>query len=479
MLLPSWLRAPRVRRGLAVSAVVLSAGGLVLFHASSGGASGVSFIPISPTSPASDHAATFSGMGAHGSLALGATRILAGGERDLYAEVRFVADRGRGEIRAPLSLAVVLDTSGSMDGEKIEDARNSVARLVGDMRDDDEISVVRYSETAEVVQPLARVGDVRSSLLSKIRALSAGGGTAIPRGLALGMSTLESAGQGRVRRLVLVSDGLDSTRPEAERIASASFEKGATVSSLGIGLDFDESYMSSLSRSGHGNFGFVKDSAALATFLSRELDETAATTVEGATVRIKLPSGVRFSRATGADAREVGDHELELRVGSLFAGDERRVVVEMTASVDAGDTRGFDATASWTPIGSKTVRASLARLNISGTLDPREAERSRDPAVMASAVSVLASRRQLEATEAYARGDVDVAQGLIARNVADLSAAQASAPAPVASAMARQSAEYVSQKKTFATAAPRSIDGNAAAKAAVEKDMNNLGRSAY
>ena len=151
MLLPSWLRAPRVRRGLAVSAVVLSAGGLVLFHASAGGATPIS--PLLPTvSPATGNVASFSGQGAHGSLALSHTRVLAGGERDLYAEVRVVADRTRGEVRAPLSLAVVLDTSGSMDGEKIEDARNSVVRLIRDMRDDDEIAVVRYSDSAEIVQ---------------------------------------------------------------------------------------------------------------------------------------------------------------------------------------------------------------------------------------------------------------------------------------------------------------------------------------
>jgi len=478
MLLPSWLRAARVRRGLAVSAVVLSAGGLVLFRASAGGAAPLS--PLLPlVNPAGGNVASFTGPGAHGSLALSHTRVLAGGERDLYAEVRVVADRGRAEARAPLSLAVVLDTSGSMDGEKIEDARNSVVRLIRDMRDDDEIAVVRYSDSAEIVQSLARVGDVRASLISKVRALSAGGGTAIPRGLASGMAQLEAAGRGRVRRVVLVSDGLDSTRSEAERLATQSFERGVTVSSLGIGLDFDESYMSSLSRVGHGNFGFVKDSGALATFLSRELNETASTTVEGAVVRIKLPSGVRFSRATGADAREVGDNEVELRVGSLFAGDERRVVLELTARVDAGDVRGFDTTATWTPIGGATYQTQLARLNVTGSVDPRAVEDSRDPAVMASAISVLASRRQLEAAEAYARGDVGVAQGLIDKNMQDLKTAQSAAPAPIATAMERQWAEYDSTKKAFATAAPRSAAGNAAAKSAVEKDMNNLGRAAY
>ena len=87
----------------------------------------------------------------------------------------------------------------------------------------------------------------------------------------------------------------------AETIARQSAEQGVTISSLGVGLDFDEAYMGAVARSGRGNFVFVSDAAALATFLKRELKETATTTVEKAEVRLKLPEGVLFVRATGAD----------------------------------------------------------------------------------------------------------------------------------------------------------------------------------
>jgi Ca-activated chloride channel family protein len=292
------------------------------------------------------------------------------------------------------------------------------------------------------------------------------------------MSALEEAGKGRVKRVVLVSDGLDSTRAEAERLARTSAEKGVTVSSLGIGLDFDASYMSGVASIGHGNFGFVKDPGALVTFLQRELHETAATTIEGARVRIKLPNGVRVSHASGADYTEVGDGEIELRLGSLFAGDERRVLLEMTARAEPGDTKTFEATASWNVVGGPSVNAPSSHLTIAAATDQRDVEGSRDNDVMASAISVTASRRQLEATEAYERGDVLGAQGLIDKNLRELQAAQAYAPPAAAEGLKKQTQAYDGTKHVFATAAPTSAAGNAAAKGAVEKDMSNMGRAA-
>jgi Ca-activated chloride channel family protein len=475
MSVASWLRIPRVRRTLAAGAIVVSAGGLVLFHASAGA------MPFAtPLIASTGTSASFSGPGARGTMALSHGRLLAGGERDLFAEVRVVADpTQRGRARAPLSLAVVLDTSGSMGGEKMEDAKASVLRLLREMQDDDEIAVVRYADEAEVLQPLAPVGRIRQELGARIRGLDAGGGTAIPRGLGAGLKALGEVGRGRVRRVVLVSDGLDSTRTEAERLAQTSFEHGVTISSLGIGLDFDEAYMNGVATAGHGNFGFVKDGAALAGFLQKELAETATTTVENVRVRVKLPPGVRFQRATGADARELDEGVVELRLGSLFSGDERRVLLELSARVAPGDVKGLEGTAQWSLVGGGDVETAIPRVAFVGTQDARSAEDSRDPLVMASAISVVASRRQLEAAQAYSRGDTLTAQSIIDKNIQDLDAVRAFAPPAAAAPLEAQGRDYRAMKGTFSAAAPQSEEGRAAAKSAFAKDSRNLTRRAY
>jgi Ca-activated chloride channel family protein len=477
---------------MAAAAIVLAAGGLVLARSSGSAAARPNNHPVAVV-PSGSNTASFSGPGAHGTIALSHTKVLAHGGDSLFAEVKLTADKDgtAAKERAPLALAVVLDTSGSMEGEKIERAKDSVLTLIRDMRDDDQIAFVRYSSDAEVVQSLARLGDVRETLESRVRALRADGGTNIPSGLDAAAKALREASGERVRRIVLASDGLDSTRQQAEHLASDCAERGVTVSSMGIGLDFDEGYMSAVARDGHGNFGFVNDGPTLATFLRRELDEAASTTIADATIRVTLPKGVRFVRASGADARAIGpggfggsdraptDGEVvELKMGALYAGDERRALLELASDLDVGESRTIAAAAAWHRVGGADAKVDVPALSLVATSDAREVQRGEDGTVLASATSVIASRRELEASEAYAHGDQARARALIQQNVAAIATAAAAAPAPAASALAKQAADYESQLEEF-KAAPTSTAGKSAAKKAVAKDSWNLSRSAY
>ena len=335
-----WLSSARARRGVAAAVVVLATGGLVLAR-SPGGGQALTF-----GTAVGKNASSFSGPGASGTLALSQTRVLTGGQ-SLYAELKIRGDdEERARERAPISLAIVFDTSGSMSGDKIETSKRSVVSLLRQMRADDEVAFVRYDDHSEVLQPLARVGDVREELTRRVQSLEAGGGTNIPPALERGLSAVSDASGGRVRRVVLVSDGLDSTRDQAERLARSALDRRVTISALGIGLDFDESYMSAVANAGRGNFGFVRDGTALASFLHKELEETASTVVEDARATLTLPRGMRFVQAIGAETRHADDGEVELALGSLFAGDERRIIVEL--STDAvwppGITQRFVAT---------------------------------------------------------------------------------------------------------------------------------------
>lgn len=480
----TWLRSARVRKSLAIGAVALVCGGLILHRAPASANSGGPSITgeSAPAAPDGKSSLKFWGPGVKGTIALSHTNVLAGGNTRVFAELTLNADASEdvAKQRAPLSLAVVLDTSGSMAGEKIERARQSVITLLREMADTDEIALVRYSSDNQVIQPLARLGDVRESLIRKVQELQPDGGTNIPPALSRGLRELSDASSGRVRRVVLVSDGLDSTRAQAEAIARESGQRGVTISSMGIGLDFDETYMGGVARAGNGNFAFVESAAALDGFLRRELKETAATTIERASATITLPAGVRFVRATGADATSLDDgRTVELTVGSLFAGDQRRVVLELAASLDDGDAREIAGQVGWTRVGGEASRVGFAGLMLTGTRDEEAVLSGRDGAVFASATSVLASIRQLEAAEAFGKGDGARARALIDQNIADLSEAQAAAPAPAATALERQKAEYKGTATSFQNAAPSSDAGKKAAKAAAAKDFGNMARPAF
>jgi len=498
MLFGDWFATRRARHSATAGVVVLATGGLFLLHTSAGATplpGPVEPLPPLPVAspgpfalaPPGPDTVGFSGPHVHGTLALSDARALAGRNQPLYADVTLTADAAAGE-HAPLSLVVVLDTSGSMEGEKLREAKTAVKQLVRDMRDDDQIALVHYASTAEVVQPLTAVGAVRARLDARIDQLSAGGGTAIPLGLTAGLQALEQADlatghgehalEGRVRRVVLVSDGLDSSRQRSERLASTSAEGGITVSSMGIGLDFDEAYMGGVARSGHGNFGFVNDGPTLTAFLRRELVETATTVAQGTVVHLHLPDGVRFVRATGADA-DVHGRDVDLRVGALFANDAKRVLVQMTTDLEAGKAADLTGSLTWKTATGGPGDATIPRLEVLATADAADVMRSRNEAVLARATSVEASERQIEAAEAYASGDQARASDLIQRNIKALRTAASAAPAPVAAALAQQSASYGATLDTFGRAAPSSVAGRIAAKSEAAHSQANAAKAAY
>src|SRR5262249_36690645 len=134
-----------------------------------------------------------------------------------------------------------------------------------------------------------------------------------------------------------------------------------------------------------------------------------------------LPSGIHFVSASGADATSTGS-DLDLRIGSLFAGDERRIIVELSAD-EVGSSSQIKTIASWNRVGQSTSTIDVPALTVLASSDPADVERGRDGSVLASATSVLASKRQLEAAQAYASGDVARATQLTTQNEAALTAA--------------------------------------------------------
>jgi Ca-activated chloride channel homolog len=433
---------PSLRKGIAACAVVLSAGGLILLRSPSVAGGRPNPLLDSPTSSGS----SFAGRGLHGNVRLSQAKGLSG--ESVYANVQLVADERAGSFeRAPLSLALVLDTSGSMSGEKIEEGRRSLLRTISNMRDSDELALIHYSDSATVLQPLARLGDVRTRVIGLIEGLSASGGTNIPSGLRSAQSALREARASNVRRIVLVSDGLDNSRSNAENIASELSEQGVTTSTLGIGLDFNEGYMASVANRGHGNFAFAKDGAAVATFLDRELRETAATVVDNTTISFRVPEGMEFVRARGAEARSTGS-DVVLRVGSLFAKDERHILLEFRPT--GSRSASFDFNVAWRVAGETSSESAKATgLNFAVVSDKFAADASRDHETYARALSVLATERQIQASEEFAKGNNERGMDLIRQNRLSLAAAASALPPAAAAPLRAQSNAYAKDEEGF------------------------------
>ncbi len=168
--------------------------------------------------------------------------------------------------RKDVNLVMLIDVSGSMSGDKIDNVRNSAAQFVAQMGDDDYLSIVTFSSQPVAPVKFQRVGDNRESLISTIDGLRASGNTALYDAIADGANLLDNTATTETSNaIVILSDGVDTSsyryneRSATERLA----QTGATVFTIAYGSDADEELLEAMALNANGNF-FLGDEASIA-----------------------------------------------------------------------------------------------------------------------------------------------------------------------------------------------------------------------
>jgi Ca-activated chloride channel homolog len=236
-------------------------------------------------------------------------------------------------------LVVILDRSGSMSGQKIHDARLAVLRLIERLTDKDRLAVVAYSNGANTVWPLTHMTDVhRSQAEAAVRQIFTGGGTNLGGGLSEGISALmQVPARERQRKLILISDGLANqgiTDPIAlGNMAAGAAEHNFTVSTVGVGLDFNEILMTTLADHGAGRYYFLEDPRTFAQVFDKELQATRTVAASGLEIHIPQTDGMRLVNAGGYPITTQGKVAV-VRPGDLLSGQQRTLYLTFQVPTD-------------------------------------------------------------------------------------------------------------------------------------------------
>jgi Ca-activated chloride channel homolog len=210
------------------------------------------------------------------------------------------------EQRPPLTLAVVVDVSGSMaSAGKIDFVRQGLATLIEDLGDDDRLALVTYSSTAQVVAAMGPVGGRRASLLAIAEGLVASGGTNLYAGLELGYQQVQAVYDlERQNRVIMLSDGMPTTGTTDDGSIldmSAGYNaEGLGVTTIGLGTDFNPLLMRGLAEQGHGNHYFLENSSAVQEVFVEELDYFAVPVAFDVSLAVKEGSHYGFGQAYGS-----------------------------------------------------------------------------------------------------------------------------------------------------------------------------------
>src|SRR5688572_22785640 len=328
--------------------------------------------------------------------------------------------------RTPVNVAIVLDKSGSMTGEKLRKAKEAAFASIERLGPNDIVSVVAYDQTVEIVVPATKITD-RVAVRNAIERLSAGGSTALFAGVSKGAAEVRKfLDRQRVNRIILLSDGQANVGPSSPadlgNLGASLIKEGISVTTLGLGLDYNEDLMAQLARKSDGNHYFIENTVDLARQFGYEFDDVLSVVAQEVTVRITCGPGVRPVRVLGREA-DITGQTVTTYVNQVYGNQEKYVLLEVEVPAGrAGTQRNIaDVNVTYVNMATKSphkiARVAGTRFTGSASL----VESSTNPAVMASAIEQIAVERNKQAVALRDQGKIEEARRVLLANAAYLS----------------------------------------------------------
>ncbi len=359
------------------------------------------------------------------SVALDTPVILAAPRQHAYVRVALTGPSESGSRRTPVNLAIVLDRSGSMAGDKLEQAKRAALLALSHLGADDIVSVVAYDDSVEVLAPATKLTE-RPAVEGAIRRLRAGGSTALFAGVAKGAAEVRKfLSDARVNRVILLSDGIANVGPsspgELGSLGASLSAEGISVTTIGLGLDYNETLMSRLAEESDGNHFFAERAADLERVFQTELGEVLSVCAQDVDVTITFAPSVRPVRVLGRDAAIHGQR-VTGHLTQLYALQTKYLMIEVEAPEGrAGqDLPVADVVVDYQDLAARRRAQLDASCRARYTATAADVEAGRDARVTAAVARQIGAERTLQAMELRDRGQIDESRKLLEENAAYL-----------------------------------------------------------
>jgi Ca-activated chloride channel family protein len=335
-----------------------------------------------------------------------------GSPGDMFLNLRIKGKEAELKERTPVNLVLVIDRSGSMgDRGKIEYAREAAKQIIAGLNKEDRLAIVAYSTEVELLYPIQLLTD-KDRAASVVSALYPTDSTNLSGGLVRGIEQLGSVKRdGYVNRVILLSDGLANAGitdiGELGRIASSASEKGIHITTMGLGVDYDENLMMSLAEHGAGNYYFIESPTQLTGIFRKEFGQIAATVAKDPVIRIGLAPGVTLEEVYGYTWTQTPDGVTEIKLGDFFGGQERDILVKLKvpAGKEGQNDLGKAELEFKDLLDDEKPSGLVTRLSYEVTDDADKVAANENKDVSARWISVDASGAYYQATTAYEQGD--------------------------------------------------------------------------
>jgi len=266
--------------------------------------------------------------------ALSRSTIVVGETTKVSLVIRFGADGKKEDApRRKLNLSLVLDRSGSMGGTPLRQAIKAAQAVVGEMTNDDLLSVVTYDDDVDTIVPHAKVSD-KKAIQQRIGNVRAGGCTNLAGGWLEGIKHVKQhAKPDEVNRVLLLTDGqanMGITDPAVlKKTAGEKAREGVVTTTLGFGSGFNEDLLIGMAREAEGNFYFIESPEDVEQVFKIEVEGLSSVVGQNLMVNVRPSEHVEHGWVLNKYRTEEKGDALHVKLGDVYAVEEKVLALEI------------------------------------------------------------------------------------------------------------------------------------------------------
>jgi Ca-activated chloride channel homolog len=322
--------------------------------------------------------------------------------------------------RPPLKLALVLDRSGSMQGEKLSIAKRATLAVLDQLAERDKVAVVVFDDRIDIVQAVAPVNSALKSQVNKaLQKIEARANTALHEGWLTGCNAIVSdagvAGENVLARCFLLTDGIANvgvTDPEriAGEAAGVRENTGISTSTFGIGQDYNELLLGPMAVAGGGQFHHLRTPEEIFNTFVGELGELLSIAARQVRLEIELESGLSMDLIS---AYWMDTARLSVAIGDLQYNEEQHAIAHVRFPAQwNSERRTVRARLVWLE-GKSECQTSWQELHFFYASDPACEDERPDPEVIHWASLHGSDHARREAIALNNRGDIAAARAVL------------------------------------------------------------------
>ena len=319
--------------------------------------------------------------------------------------------------KPPLNLCLVLDTSTSMSGRRLDAVKETAMSVVQTLNPHDILSIVTFNDRAEVIIPATR-GQTIAMLEARISIINTSGGTEIKQGLQAGFNEINrNITPAYHNHLILITDGRTyGDEDESLALADEAAQNGISISCLGIGNKWNDQFLDDLASRTGGSSEFANNPTTIKNFLNAKFGQIKYNFANNIILDFQTPPNaeMRYAFRLSPDA---GSLKINggLPMGDIPLGQSLSVLMEFMINSTPEETNDFvlaEGTLNMT-IPSRTIPKISTKLSLSRKVAANP-KAEPPPHVLVKAMSRLSLfRMQEQARIEIDAGNIDKATQLL------------------------------------------------------------------